>query len=254
MLSRLLEEGQARVNVTVQKGYAPPHFAHNLELIFVEDNRRSESLSMKSKISSTRERAERLRALDPPVLIWWAVAFPMRQWSGGRKTNGRTFNSLIRRTPQCATDVELLLAAVADDIELLRETHPTCHAMQEFLNAVSTRCVAKMSPASTNMDMDMDLLSLELPPDPSPEKQYVTFSGAQPDFPSRLANILPQAVESSRTYQEQRQRASSISTAVEVYVPTVLDDSDAYLVVSVGTSHVWRIMQELGIELEPPRI
>ena len=134
MTSRLLKEGQDRVDETQQKGYAPSHFSHNLELILVEDNRRSASLSMKTKIASTRERSARLRTLEPPTLVWWATAFPMRQWSGGRKMSGSIFDSLVRHTPRQAAQAQSLLEVVADDLDRLRQKYPSCEMMQNFLN------------------------------------------------------------------------------------------------------------------------
>jgi hypothetical protein len=135
MTSRLLEEGRARVDETLNKGYAPSHFSHNLKLILVEDNRSSASLSMKTKIASTRERSARLRTLEPPTLIWWATAFPMRQWSGGRKMSGSTFDSLVDHAPLHAVQTQSLLAVVADDLDRLRQKYPSCEMLQNFLNS-----------------------------------------------------------------------------------------------------------------------
>jgi len=134
MTSRLLKEGQDRVEETLQKGYAPSHFSHNLELILVEDNRRSASLSMKTKIASTRERSARLRTLESPTLLWWATAFPMRQWSGGRKMSGSIFDSLVRHAPRHAALAQSLLEVVADDLDRLRQKYPSCEMMVDFLN------------------------------------------------------------------------------------------------------------------------
>ncbi|KAF4985420.1 hypothetical protein FGRMN_11214, partial [Fusarium graminum] len=113
--SRLLEEGRTRVLETTSKGYAPAHFPHNLELIFVDDTRSSTSLSMRTKIASTLQRSAVLRTLEPTTLIWWAVAFPMRQWSGGRNMTSFAFDSL-------------------DDLDGLRLKHPFCQPLQDFLN------------------------------------------------------------------------------------------------------------------------
>lgn len=135
MASRLLEKGRARVDKTLHKGYAPSHFSHNLELILVEDNRSSASLSMKTKIASTRERSACLRTLEPLTLIWWATAFPMRQWSGGRKMSSSNFDSMVRHAPRHAGQTQSLLAVVADDLDRLRQKYPSCEMLQNFLNS-----------------------------------------------------------------------------------------------------------------------
>jgi hypothetical protein len=135
MASRLLEKGRSRVEETLHKGYAPSHFSHNLELILVEDNRSSASLSMKTKIASTRERSARLRTLEPLTLIWWATAFPMRQWSGGRKMSSSNFDSMVRHAPRHAAQTQSLLAVVADDLDRLRQKYPSCEMLQNFLNS-----------------------------------------------------------------------------------------------------------------------
>lgn len=143
--SRMLEEGKARIDEALQKGYAPSHFAHNLELIMVEDNRSSASLSMRSKIASTRERAATLCTLDPLTLVWWAIAFPMRQWSGGRKMSTFAFDSLLRMVC-CETIIaDELLAIVKDDLYGLRLKYPLCEALQSFLNCRSMLRVSTTS-------------------------------------------------------------------------------------------------------------
>lgn len=137
MLKQFLEGGQARIKQTLQRGYAPAHFTHNLELILVEDSRSSTSLSMRSKLASTRDRIARLRTLDPVTLIWWAVAFPMRQWSGGRKMSSCTFAALVWRAPDFATEMKPLLGAVMDDLKMLAEVHRKSRAIQDLLLAVA---------------------------------------------------------------------------------------------------------------------
>lgn len=131
---RLLEEGRARVEETLQRGYAPSHLPYNLELIFVDDSRRSTSLSMRTKIASTRERSAILRTLEPKTLIWWAVAFPMRQWSGGRKMSNFAFESLIRLVRGQIADTHGILPVVQDNLHELRLKYPLCEPLQEFLN------------------------------------------------------------------------------------------------------------------------
>lgn len=133
MIQNLLVDGRARVLETLQRGYAPSHFSHNLELIFVKDSRSSASASMKTKIASTRERSARIRTLDPRTLIWWATAFPMRHWSGGRKISSSTFDGLIRYAPRCAAQAASLLPAVAADLDRLRQKHAKCTMLQNFL-------------------------------------------------------------------------------------------------------------------------
>jgi hypothetical protein len=133
--SRLLEEGRTRVLETLSKGYAPPHFPHNLELIFVDDTRSSTSLSMRTKIASTLQRSAVLRTLEPTTLIWWAVAFPMRQWSGGRNMTSFAFDSLVRLVCHRITDTHLPLSIVQDDLDGLRLKHPFCQPLQHFLNS-----------------------------------------------------------------------------------------------------------------------
>lgn len=135
MIASLLAEGRARVSETLQKGYAPTHFPHNLELIFVEDNRSSTSASMKAKIASTRERSARLRTLDSITLIWWATAFPMRQWSGGRKMSSSTFDTLLRYAPGYAAQAQPLLSAVSADLDRLQQKHSKCAMLQNFLES-----------------------------------------------------------------------------------------------------------------------
>lgn len=133
--SRLLEEGRARVEEALQKGYAPSHFPHNLELIFVDDSRRSASLSMRTKIASTRERSAILRTLEPDTLIWWAVAFPMRQWSGGRRMSRFAFDSLVRFVRGYTAETHGLLPIVQDDLHAMRLKYPFCEILQDFLNS-----------------------------------------------------------------------------------------------------------------------
>lgn len=138
MITRLLEEGHARVEETLAKGYAPSHFSRNLELILVEDNRSSTSLSMKTKIASTGERAACLRTMEPLALIWWAAAFPMRQWSGGRKMSSTIFESLVRHAPAYVSQAAPLLTVVADDLNQLGQRYPHYRMLQDFLECESS--------------------------------------------------------------------------------------------------------------------
>lgn len=135
MIANLLADGRARVAEMLQKGYAPTHFSHNLELILVEDNRSPTSSSMKAKIASTSERSARLRMLDSNTLIWWATAFPMRQWSGGRKMSSSTFDTLTRHAPKYAVQAPSLLVTVSDDLDRLRQKHARCAMFQSFLES-----------------------------------------------------------------------------------------------------------------------
>jgi hypothetical protein len=134
MTSRLLENGQARVDEMLRKGYAPSHFSHNLELILIGDTRSSNSPSMQTKIANTRERSACLRTLEPLILIWWAAAFPMRQWSGGRKISSSTFESLIQHVPRHAAHTRALLALVGDDLGRLSQKYLFCETLHNFLN------------------------------------------------------------------------------------------------------------------------
>ncbi|TLD18133.1 hypothetical protein PspLS_10359 [Pyricularia sp. CBS 133598] len=213
MLTHFLEDGRARIKQTLQRGYAPAHFAHNLELILVEDSRSSSSLSMRSKLASTRERTARLRTLDPVTLIWWATAFPMRQWSGGRKMSSCTFAALVWRAPDFATPMKPLLGAVMDDLKLLAEVHKTSRAVQDLLLA----------------------------------NEYVALTGAQPQFPALLPDLLRQGIEASQKYQQERDKGSRLSTAIQVFVPTVPMEKDAYVMLSIGSNEVWGLLHELGI-------
>jgi len=136
MFADLLADGQARVADTLKKSYAPSHFVHNLELVLVKDHRVPSSTSMKNKIISTHKRCLQLRNLDPHTLVWWATAFPMRQWSGGRKISGPTFESLVRYAPQYAVEqVQPLLSAVSDDLRRLLDKHVECEMLHHFLHS-----------------------------------------------------------------------------------------------------------------------
>ena len=135
MIADLLAEGRARVSEALQKGYAPAHFSHNMVLVLIEDTRRPNSASMQSKIVSTRERSARLRTLDANTFIWWAIAFPMRQWSGGRKMNSSTFDSLIRDAPSYASQAQSLLAVISADLYKLRLDHPGRSMLQDFFDS-----------------------------------------------------------------------------------------------------------------------
>ncbi|KAH8595307.1 hypothetical protein B0O99DRAFT_622575 [Bisporella sp. PMI_857] len=232
MTSRLLEEGRARVDETLHKGYAPSHFSHNLKLIFVEDSRSPASLSMKTKIASTGERSARLRTLEPPTLIWWAIAFPMRQWSGGRKMSGSTFDSLVRHAPRYAVQAESLLGAVADDLDRFRQKYPFCEMLQKFLNKPITHCKVISKDTRTVL---------------SQQGRYINLSGARYDCLTRLPDLLYHGIEESRKYQEEKNNFALISTALEIFVPTDPNKDDAYALVPIGTSVVWRILRELGI-------
>ncbi|PKK45963.1 hypothetical protein CI102_9990 [Trichoderma harzianum] len=217
MIQNLLVDGRARVLETLQRGYAPSHFSHNLELIFVKDSRSSASASMKTKIASTRERSARIRTLDPRTLIWWATAFPMRHWSGGRKISSSTFDGLIRYAPRCAAQAASLLPAVAADLDRLRQKHAKCTMLQIFLGALSQ------------------------------EGRYVNFSGARYESLQRLPDLLLCGMESSRKYQEEKQKTAPLSTALKIFVPTNPNQDDAYLLLPVGVGQVWSILHELGV-------
>jgi hypothetical protein len=54
-------------------------------------------------------------------------------------------------------------------------------------------------------------------------------------------------MEGSRKYQEEKNSSSLISTVLEIFLPTDPREDDAYVLVPIGTSEVWRILQELGI-------
>jgi len=54
-------------------------------------------------------------------------------------------------------------------------------------------------------------------------------------------------MEGSRKYQEEKSNPPLISTALEIFVPTDPNEDDAYALVPIGMTEVWRILQELGI-------
>ncbi|KAI6369729.1 hypothetical protein MCOR25_004358 [Pyricularia grisea] len=235
MWTHFLEEGQARVKQTLKRGYAPAHFAHNLELILVEDSRSSSSLSMRSKLASTRERIARLRTLDPLTLVWWATAFPMRQWSGGRKMSSCTFSALVWRAPDLATGIKPLLGTVMDDLKLLAEVHKTSRAVQDLLLAVS----GDPAPGSRSITPNTDVKLLK--------DQYVALTGAQPQFPELLPHLLRQGIEASQKYRREKDKGARLSTAIQVFVPTVPMGEDAYVMLHIGSNEVWGLLHELGI-------
>ncbi|KAL4938898.1 hypothetical protein BDV06DRAFT_46119 [Aspergillus oleicola] len=235
LISRLLEEGRARIDEALHKGYAPSHFSRNLELILVEDTRSAESLSMKTKIASTRERSACLRAMPPPTLIWWATAFPMRQWSGGRKISASTFESLVQQAPRCPPQIHPLLEVVADDLERLGAKYPHCEMLQCFLETLSRHPLILYPSPST------DICGL------SEEGRYISLSGASIDWLARFPDLLRHGVEGSRAYQKENHSPSSISTALKVFVPTDPVRDDAYALVPIGTNELWPILQELRI-------
>ncbi|OPB46930.1 hypothetical protein A0O28_0070540 [Trichoderma guizhouense] len=235
MIQNLLVDGRARVLETLQRGYAPSHFSHNLELIFVKDSRSSASASMKTKIASTRERSARIRTLDPRTLIWWATAFPMRHWSGGRKISSSTFDGLIRYAPRCAAQAASLLPAVAADLDRLRQKHAKCTMLQNFLGEFSEELDTQWKP----FPMDVEALS--------EEGRYVNFSGARYESLQRLPDLLLCGMESSRKYQEEKQKTAPLSTALKIFVPTNPNQDDAYLLLPVGVGQVWSILHELGV-------
>ncbi|EHA45727.1 hypothetical protein MGG_10346 [Pyricularia oryzae 70-15] len=235
MLKQFLEGGQARIKQTLQRGYAPAHFTHNLELILVEDSRSSTSLSMRSKLASTRDRIARLRTLDPVTLIWWAVAFPMRQWSGGRKMSSCTFAALVWRAPDFATEMKPLLGAVMDDLKMLAEVHRKSRAVQDLLLAVAM----DPAPGSRSITQKTDAQLLQ--------NEYVALTGAQPQFPAVLPHVLRQGIEASQKYQQERDKGLPLSTAIKVFIPTVPMGKDAYLMLSIGSTEVWGLLHELGI-------
>ncbi|TLS21014.1 uncharacterized protein PpBr36_10742 [Pyricularia pennisetigena] len=235
MLKHFLDGGQARIKQTLQRGYAPPHFAHNLELILVEDSRSPTSMSMRSKLASTRERIARLRTLDPVTLIWWTTAFPMRQWSGGRNMSSRTFAALVRRAPDFAAEMEPLLGIIRDELKLLAEVHKTSRAVQDLLLAVSRDHASGSRSITPNTDVQ------------SPKNQYVVLTGAQPQFPALLPHLLRQGVEASRKYQQEKDKGARLSTAIQAFIPTVPMEKDAYVMLSIGSNEVWGLLHELGI-------
>ncbi|UKZ79679.1 hypothetical protein TrVFT333_007439 [Trichoderma virens FT-333] len=152
MIQNLLADGRIRVLETLQRGYAPSHFSHNLELIFAKDSRSSASVSMKTKIAKFSEQLE-------------------TQW--------RTF------------------------------------------------------------PMDVQALS--------EEGRYVNFSGARYEVLSRLPDLLLCGMESSRKYQEEKQKTALLSTALKIFVPTNPNQDDADLLLPVGVVQVWSILHELGV-------
>ncbi|ELR04276.1 hypothetical protein GMDG_06673 [Pseudogymnoascus destructans 20631-21] len=241
MISSLLKEGEARVKNTLHKGYAPTSFSHNLELIFVQDNRSPASLSMKTKIVSTSDRAARLRALEPPTLLWWATAFPMRHWSGGRKISSNTFDSLLRHAPRQTAQSPSLRAVLWDDMEHLRQKHPSCEMLQDFLSAILQQDLV-----TDGKGIPTAIGAL------SQQGRYISFTGARYDCLPKLPDLLRYGIECSRKYQEETNNSTLISTALEIFLPLDPNEDEAYAVVRIGTREAWHIMQELKIVDEEP--
>ncbi|CAG8960390.1 hypothetical protein HYFRA_00008107 [Hymenoscyphus fraxineus] len=241
MILSLLKEGEARVEDTLHKGYAPPSFSHNLELIFIQDNRSPASLSMKTKIASTSERAARLRTLEPPTLLWWATAFPMREWSGGRKINSNTFDSLLRHASRQTAHSPSLRAVLWDDMEHLRQKHPSCEMLQEFLSAIMQQDLV-----NDGKGIPTAIQAL------SQEGRYISLTGARYDCLPKLPDLLRYGIECSRKYQEETNNPPMISTALEIFLPLDPNEDEAYAVVPICTREAWHIMQELKMVEEEP--
>ncbi|UKZ81610.1 hypothetical protein TrVFT333_009382 [Trichoderma virens FT-333] len=262
--SRMLEEGNARIDEALQKGYAPSHFAHNLELIMVEDNRSSASLSMRSKIASTRERAAALRTLNPLTLVWWAIAFPMRQWSGGRKMSTFAFDSLLRMVCSETIFAYELLPIVRDDLYGLRLKYPLCEVLQNFLNSPIFCPTYLPSPISDNtmlledepvcnptQTIMHDTMHSVVPGSPvlgfSNPDEYIQLTGVRQNSLDKLPDLLRSGLKESRRFQMDRHNQSTICTAIDIFVPTDPVNQDAYAVIPIGSTDVWNILQELGI-------
>ncbi|KAL7935406.1 hypothetical protein V8C35DRAFT_271969, partial [Trichoderma chlorosporum] len=155
--------------------------------------------------------------------------------SGGRKISSSTFDGLIRYAPRCAAQAASLLPAVATDLDRLRQKHANCVMLQDFLAEFSEQLEAQWKP----FPVDVQALS--------EEGRYVNFSGARYESLSRLPGLLLYGMESSRKYQEERQKTSILSTALKIFVPTNPSQDDAYMLFPVGVGQVWCILHELGV-------
>ncbi|KAL4928012.1 uncharacterized protein BDV17DRAFT_265123 [Aspergillus undulatus] len=172
--------------------------------------------------------------MAPPTLIWWATAFPMRQWSGGRKISASTFETLVRHAPQCPPQMQALLEIVADDLDRLGAKYPHCEMLQGFLYTLSRHS---------------SILYQSLPEDDcglSEGGRYISLSGARSDW-VEYSELFRQGIKGSRAYQNEIGNCSYVSTALKIFVPTDPSKDDAYALVPIGTNEVWHILQELGI-------
>ncbi|KAL6694811.1 hypothetical protein J3F84DRAFT_349091 [Trichoderma pleuroticola] len=107
--------------------------------------------------------------------------------------------------------------------------------LQNFLGEFSEQLDTQWKP----FPMDVEALS--------EEGRYVNFSGARYESLSRLPDLLLCGMESSRKYQEEKQKTAPLSTALKIFVPTNPNQDDAYLLLPVGVGQVWSILHELGV-------
>lgn len=77
--------------------------------------------------------------------------------------------------------------------------------------------------------------------------EYIQLTGAKQVCLDKLPDLLRSGLKESRRFQTDCHNSSTICTAVDIFVPMDPVNQDAYVVVPVGSTDIWNMLQELGI-------